>query len=226
MGSQTEKMISYVIGTMSAIGFIMQALSEQNYYIRYIGIAIVALMMVAALIHGAKTRTVVKRKTVIRRGNQIIQSAQNRVVLFGGDLSWTKDYISLPKQISDDGIVIEVIFPLERYDDLSVEVKKKFDQRLNNLSEAGAFVYSVQTDIGLRCMLVDPDTGHLPENMKLLITNRISRCPEKPHKNKYHALLLSYSDIRQKQLCMAYLSHYRLLQQSRTPVDAEKEVMR
>lgn len=226
MENQTEKWVTYVISAMSVIGFIMQALSEQNRYVQYIGVAIVLGTLVAALVQGIRSRTVVRRKTVIRRGKQIIQSAHSKIVLFGGDLSWVDDFLVLLKQVSDNGTVIEVIYPLERYDSLSPEAKKSFALRLDRLREAGASIYCVQLDIGLRCILVDPDTGHLPEHMRLLITNRISKNLDNPKKNKYQALLLSYADIRQKHLCIAYLAHYGLMQQSRKSADLPAEESR
>jgi heme exporter protein D len=219
MENQTEKWGAYVISAMSVIGFIMQALAERNHYVQYVGIAIVLGTMAAALVQGVRSRTVVRRKTVIRRGKQIIQSAHSKIVLFGGDLSWTDDFLALLGRVSSEGIQIEVIYPLERYDNLTSEAKSHFAQRLDNLREAGASIYNIQLDIGLRCILVDPDTVHLPEHMRLLITNRISKNLDNPQNNKYQALLLAYSDIRQKHLCIAYLAHYRLMQQSRVPVE-------
>jgi len=215
MGNQTGKWAAYVIGAMSVIGFIMQALSEQNDYVKYLGVAVVAGTMIAAFAHGIKSRTVVSRKTMIKRGRQIILSAQSKVVLFGGGLSWANDYLPELKKVSDDGIAIEVVYPLERYNAFSADAKKHFSQRLEALKHVGAQIYSVQLDMGLRCILVDPDSGHRPDHMKILIANHISKHHSKSDKNRYHAMLLSYDNPRQKDLCVSYLSHYCLLQESR-----------
>jgi hypothetical protein len=210
MDSRAEKAVTYVLSSMSVIGFLMQALSEKNFYVQYIGFAVVGVTIVAALAQSIATRSVVGRNTVIRRGKKVIREATSKVVLFGGDISWADDYLRELKEASDEGDRIEVIYPMEKYNSLIGKAKEDFDQRAETLRAIGARVCPVKLDSGLRCILVDPDTDMLPNHLKIHIANRLYKHPSRPEKSRYQTRLLAYDNLRERDLCAAYLSHYRI----------------
>lgn len=149
---------------------------------------------------------VVNRKKLIKKGNKIILNTKEKLVLFGGDLSWVDDYIDSIKKMNSESKDIEVYFPESKYK--NSKDNEEFLNRIIELRKAGAKVYSLNNDYGLRCIIIDPDTYNSNDNMEIMITDRILRHAKDNNKNKYNFRYLKYSDNTQKNICKSYITNY------------------
>lgn len=199
-----EHKYSLYASTISIVGFILQ-LFDVNIYVKNIIlfisiISLIVLVLITLYMSGKK-----RRKQLMNFGNKIILSTKEKVVLFGGDLSWTNDYLKSIQTICAENKKVEIIFPDSKYENCD---KDELLNRIILLQEAGAVVYSYNNDFGLRCILLDPDSFNTNDNMEIMITERTYRHPSNTLKNKYILKYLKYSNASQKDICKSYIANY------------------
>lgn len=199
-----EHKYSLYASTISIVGFILQ-LTNVNIYVKniilFISIAsLSSLITVTLYSNGFK-----KRKQLMTFGNKIILSTKEKVVLFGGDLSWTDDYINSIQTICSENKKVEIIFPKSKYENCD---KDELLNRIISLQKAGAIVYSYNNDFGLRCILLDPDSFNTNEHMEIMLTERTYRHKSNTLKNKYIMKHLKYTNTSQKDICKSYIANY------------------
>lgn len=206
-----ERIYSIYASTISIIGFILQ-LTNINEYVKTILFIISVISLVILLIITIINNNVVKRKKLIKFGNNILLNAKEKVVLFGGDMSWVNDYIESIKKLNIENKTIEIFFPESKYN--NCDSKEEFSDRIEYLKNAGAKVYSINKDFGLRCILLDPDTYNSNDNMEIMITDRISRHKNDNMKNKYAYRHLKYKNDTQRNICKSYISNYAYIKEN------------
>jgi hypothetical protein len=145
--------------------------------------AIVALIL--SIFSYYKNRKKCGRKELIKRGIAMLSNTKDKVILFGGDLSWTDDYIKAISLLSKNNKEIEIFYPLTKYTDISEGRKQILDRRINSLIQAGAKVFSIPKDYGLRCFIVDPDFSGSNKYMQVMITERFKGDLKNKNHNKY-----------------------------------------
>lgn len=203
-----ERFFSMYASGISIIAFITQ-LTDLNQIAKNVLLVIsVASLLFMFGVSFFKGDTV-KRKRLIKTGNEIILNTREKLVLFGGDLSWTSDYIESIRTIKGENKEIEIYFPHSKY--ANSEYNEAFFDRIIELREAGAKVFSVEHDYGLRCIIVDPDSFNTNENMEIMITTRICRNRDNDLRNKYSLKHLKYSNKYQRDICKSYITNYNYI---------------
>lgn len=199
-----EHKYSLYASTISIIGFILQ-LTNVNIYIKNIILLISIVSLFALVVITLYTNGMKKRKRLMEYGNKIILSTKEKVVLFGGDLSWTSDYIKSIQTICSENKKVEIIFPKSKYENCD---KDELLNRIIDLQKAGAIVYSYNNDFGLRCILLDPDSFNTNEHMEIMLTERTYRHKTNTFKNKYMMKHLKYLNTSQRDICKSYIANY------------------
>lgn len=199
-----EHKYSLYASTVSIIGFILQ-LTNVNIYIKNVILLISIVSLIALVAITLYSNGMKKRKQLMEFGNKIILSAKEKVVLFGGDLSWTADYIDTIRTVCAENKKVEIIFPETKYENCD---KDELLNRIILLQKAGAMVYSYNNDFGLRCILLDPDSFNTNIHMEIMLTERMYRHRSNTLKNKYIMKHLKYSNASQRDICKSYIANY------------------
>jgi hypothetical protein len=89
MKSQLSANIDVVIKIASPFGFLLQLIPNIPGKVKTAVIILFVIIIVSALVHGFINinKNIINRKTMIKRGKDIIQNTVEKVVLFSGDLS-------------------------------------------------------------------------------------------------------------------------------------------
>ena len=196
---------------LSLFGIVLQLLPSINDNVKTGFLIVAIILLIATLIMSYFSRRIVNRKRLIATGRRYIQNTTEKVVLFGGDLSWTEDYIDVLKKIKDNGKLVEVYFPKTKYGTLNENAKKSLHERLKLLEGIQVPVRCSQYDSGLRCIIVDPDTFGHNDDMKLFAAKRIKN-DDKLSATKYHLHVYKYSDEANREICKSFIANYILLQ--------------
>lgn len=199
-----EHKYSLYASTVSIVGFILQ-LFNVNIYIKNIILFISIISLVILVLITLYTSGQKKRKQLMNFGNKIILSTKEKVVLFGGDLSWTNDYLQSIQIVCAENKKVEIFFPNSKYENCD---KDELLNRIISLQKAGAVVYSYNNDFGLRCILLDPDSFNTNDHMEIMLTERTYRHQSNTLKNKYIMKHLKYSNASQKDICKSYIANY------------------
>lgn len=199
---------SIYTSVISIIAFITQ-LTDLNDIAKKVLLFASVLSLFALLLVSILKKDIVSRNKIIKTGNSIILNTKDKLVLFGGDLSWANDYINSIKILKRENKIIEIYFPQSKYENCTDN--EDFFNRIIDLKEAGARVYSLKNDYGLRCIISDPDSYNSNDNMEIMITDRIYRNKSNTMKNKYSLKHLKYSNKYQRNICKSYITNYNYI---------------
>ncbi len=199
---------------ITLIGFVVQMIPQipdnvKRWVLESV-IFILIIFLIVILILYFKKRTIIKRKKLIKRGNILLSNTQHSAILFGGDLSWVEDYLETLEKIIRDGKVVEVYFPEEKYNNASIEAQNAFTERIKKLQKIQANVFCFKNDIGLRCIIIDPETFPPTDNLKILVSKRLKR-NNNSLKNKYNSVYINSSSPENKERAISYLANYLLI---------------
>lgn len=207
-----EKGLTIYVSIISIVGFILQLTRISN-NLKTIILVVSLLSLFILLIFSLLNTDTINRKKLVKRANKIILNTKEKLVLFGGDMSWVDDYIESINKINKEHKVIEVFFPETKYINCDNDTLMG---RIIKLRKAGANVYSYKTDYGLRCIMLDPDSYNSNDYMEIMITDRIFRNSIDPFKNKYVYKHLRYIDRVHKNICKSYISNYAYIKENST----------
>jgi hypothetical protein len=150
----------------------------------------------------------VRRNRMISKGLFVLENTKTRAVLFGGDLSWTEDYIRTITEIKDNGKAVEIYFPMNKIKETNQNARRIIQDRIAQLKACEAKVFYYEMDAGLRCIITDPDNL---EDMKLLVVKRLRNIHASPNKNRYHVKVYKWDNAVEREICIPYLSCYNLI---------------
>lgn len=194
------------INILSIFGLACQFMPEIPIQAKYAIMVLIAVYFLVLIIISAKNREIVQKKTMIKYGQALIDSALDNVILFGGDMSWTEYYYKNIKTIVSNGKTVIVYFPKEK---LTAAAKENAER----LRTAGATIKSINKDYGLRCIIKDSHFSDSHEDMEIFIAKRISR--DSAHK-KYRVKKMAYSRGKDIEICKSFLTNCKLIGQSAT----------
>ncbi|MCL2322406.1 MAG: hypothetical protein FWC47_09905 [Oscillospiraceae bacterium] len=150
-------------------------------------------------INDKKNKPMKSREEMIKIGIQIIQNTKRSIVLFGGDLSWTDDYIDDLKSIIINGKYCEIVFPKTKLTLQNLQMKK----HLQDLTNIGAKIYFTEYDLGLRCIISDYNSDNRDDYI-LFIADRLKI----ESKAKYLAKKYTFHDA--ETICNSFLKFYEI----------------
>jgi len=172
-------MFQLIVNISGLLGIILQCFNLNQSISMFAGILVcfcILLNLIIWIFYSRRQKVSYGREIMIERGKKLISSTKNKAVLFGGDLSWTNDYLTEIKEIIDKGKEVLIFFPANK--------ENKAANNINILKSLGAVVKSTPFDIGLRAILIEPDN---PDDTIVFLTNRsLSKKPSDiRHNNPY-----------------------------------------
>lgn len=203
------------ISTLSAL--ILQCLDISDpwkKYIPFVAYFVIFLTIVSIIINiVTKEKTCFTRSELIKVTKNRMINSRGKIVLFGGDLSWTDDYIETITAITDNSQVVEIFFPLEVIANAKRSVITRFEKRVQALKKAGAIVYATVEDYNLRCTLIDVDPGHENEDLCVISSKRTYKNPSNANANQYNANILQNTNQAERALCNSFYRNYCLIKE-------------
>ena len=111
----------------------------------------------------------VTRDAMVDTGKRLIRDAKSVVILFGGDMSWARDYEDSIRSATSRGKTVRVLYPRSN--------AARVLQNSQILVDARAEPVSTPTDSGVRAILIDPQDH---ADALLYVANRTLRAGAPP----------------------------------------------
>lgn len=153
-------------------------------------------------------KKIIKRKKLIKKGKKILSNTHKKAVLFGGDLSWKKDYIENISQLLKNTKEIEIIIPKEKIETHNLTAKMNLISDMDELKSYGAEIYITSTDLNMRGFIIDPESSHANIKTYMLFAKKISTHPKSQDKNQY-----SFEELNSEKDKEMYAIMYNLYNQ-------------
>lgn len=205
-------LFQWVVNVSTIVALSLQCLGISGSWLPYIAYVVIGLSVLCIIIN-----IITKKKAILKR-SELIQITKNRminstgkIVMFGGDLSWTDDYLDVITKITNNSQVVEIIFPLEKIESAKRSVITRFEKNVQALRQAGAVIYSSDQDFHLRCTLIDVEPGKENEDLCVISSKRVYRDASNPINNKYQVNILENSKIEERALCNSFYRNYCLI---------------
>lgn len=157
-----------LVNFASLVGLILQCFDLKGIIPMVAGVFIcggIIFNIIVCILDYKRSKVSYGKSQMTIRGKKLIEFTQNKVVLFGGDLSWTEKYLNSIKKVIKNGKEVIVFYPEEKKDSASKNV--------TTLEQAGVKVVQTSYDIGLRAILIDPDNEDDKEGIIVFLTNKV-----------------------------------------------------
>lgn len=205
-----EKFLNFILNFIAIVSFIAMFFENLPNLIKNIFI-VVGVICLLFLIYNSFNRSVLKRKKMIKKGNEILKNTSSKAVLFGGDLSWAEDYLSTLTDLLNDNKIVEIYFPQQKFYKASNRVAEDtIISRIDTLTSIGAKLYMLNNDYHIRCIISDPDIVANHEKTKVLFAHRIKK-KENKEKNTYKVEKIDYE--HNQQTCKMIITLYNVVKQ-------------
>ncbi len=143
-------------------------------------------------------------------GNDVLRNANSKVVMFGGDLSWTDDYLPELRILLSENKTVEIYFPSSKYyHPPNYPADKRLAERIKLLTNIGAKIYLMDEDYHIRCIISDPDGIAEHDKTKILLSCRIKKNQNNMNKNRYTKELITYR--QDQETCKMSIITYNLI---------------
>lgn len=93
------------------------------------------------------------REKRIKKVRSFIMNSKNKIVFFGGNLSWANDYVSCIREKIHEGCSVEIYY--DNNTNMSNEAKNKLENSIRLLEDNGCKVYKLDQCYSLRCIISD-----------------------------------------------------------------------
>lgn len=205
------KTFDFFVNIITIISLLLQLVPKISQYVKNVLLIIISLFIIILIIIKIINRENILRPKMIKKGKKLICNAIEKVVLFGGDLSWKSDYMDCIAEIIKNSKIVEVYVPRDKIESSSKKAKSELVKRMNELKKNGAKVYLIKKDYGLRLIMTDPHTYNNLENMEIMLIKRLFRDPENNNRNKYRIKELKYINNTDKDECNILVNIYSLI---------------
>ncbi len=208
-------LFQYVVSFATIIAFVLQCIDIPTPYKSIIASIVIILTIVCIIIDvvNVKKKNVLNRKMLVTHTQNLMSNSTGKVVMFGGDLSWTEDYIETIKHLTNNNQIVEIIYPKDKIRNSKRSVCDRFEKNVKQLKVAGAKVYFTDKDYHLRCTLVDVGSTCDNGDLKIISSKRIHRNLKNADKNQYKTYLFENSNENDKILCESFYQNYELIRQ-------------
>lgn len=89
----------------------------------------------------------------IKKVINFIMNSQNKIVFFGGNLSWAKDYVDCINTKIHEGCSVDVFY--DNNINMLIEAKNELENNIKLLEDSGCNVYKLDQRYSLRCVISD-----------------------------------------------------------------------
>lgn len=207
------RLFHWTVDVATIIALLLQCFNITASWTRYIAGVVILLFLLSIVISVVTKKTTFKRTELIKLTKKRMINSTGKVVMFGGDLSWTDDYIDVITKLTNNSQVVEIIFPLEKIANSKGSVRDRFQKNVTALKKAGAVVYASKEDYHLRCTLIDIEPGRENEDLCVISSKRIYTDEKELNKNKYQTNVLEYKKADERALCNSFYRNYCLIKQ-------------
>ncbi len=205
-------LFQWIVNISTIIALIIQCFSIPKCWQVCIAFVVILLCIMSIII------SIVVKENMIYTRTQLIQATKNcminstgKIVMFGGDLSWSDDYIDVITNLTNNNQVVEIIFPIDKIVNSKGSVITNFEKRVCALKKAGAMIYSSENDYHLRCTLIDVEPGRENEDLCIISSKRIYRDALDHNQNKYQVNILKFDNEEERALCNSFYRNYCLI---------------
>jgi len=207
-------LFQWIVDISTVVALILQCLDfpdPWNKFIPYIALLVIFLFIISIIINIVSKKSVYLRSELVQLTKDRMINSTGKIVLFGGDLSWTDDYVDTITAITDNNQVVEIFFPLETIANAKRSVISRFEKRVCKLKKAGATIFSTIEDYHLRCTLIDVDSGHENEDLCVISCKRVYKNPSNAAANKYQVDVLENANEAERAMCNSFYRNYCLI---------------
>lgn len=180
-GKMKKNTISIIAVDLSGLfGIVFQFLSIPN-YLKIIVSTIFGFAIIYYLYNLYESGKRYKREKRIDKVISFISNSKNKIVFFGGNLSWTSDYCNAIQLKILDGCSVDVYYDhnVNRKNEALTQLKN----RVQKLKSIGCNVYELNDCYSLRCII--SDANNKSKELKGIIINKDYEDSNNPVKNKY-----------------------------------------
>ncbi len=210
--SKKTSLFQYIVDISSIVALGIQYITFPEKISKYIPwfVTIIIIMSIISFIIdliSQRKNNVVNRKALVKHTKKIMNDSTGKVVMFGGDLSWTDDYLSIITELTNNNQKVEIIYPRSKTDKAKASVAARFRKNVDALKNAGATVLSCEEDYHLRCTLIDVDSTNDNSDFKIITSKRLSK-KKNPNKNTYKSFMFDSTNTNDKMLCDSFYQNY------------------
>lgn len=129
------------------------------------------------------------REKRIKRVLNFIMNSKNKIVFFGGNLSWANDYVDCIKTKIQEGCSVDVYY--DNNTNMLNDAKNKLEYNIKLLENSGCKVYKLDQCYSLRCIISDAlNESNNANGITIEKTNRSVDCT----KNRYKIKRFNFKD--------------------------------
>ena len=217
--SKKTSWFQYFVNVSSVFALVMQCittLKPNDFLIKlmpFTAVVVIVLSVICIIIDivNQKKKNVFTRKVLVSYTQELMYNSRGKVVMFGGDLSWTEMYIETITYLTNNNQDVEIIFPLSKIKNAKKSVIMRFEKNIKQLKNAGAKIYCTENDYHLRCTLVDIGAERDNSVLKIISSKRIFTDINNQNKNKYKTYLFENSNPNDKIICESFYQNYELI---------------
>lgn len=204
------EMFKWIVDISTIVALILQCLNINKDWVKYVAYFIIILSVISlALMAFSKKGEEYKKKIVVKTTCDMLRDATGKIVMFGGDLSWTKDYLEAITNATNNNLQVDIVFPKEKICNAKQSVMCRFENNIKKLKNAGANIYCTEKDYKLRCTIINADEK--TDDIKIVSTKRVHRAKKNDENNIYKMDVLEYR--RNRSLCDVFYTCYQLISQ-------------
>lgn len=203
-----EKIAELILDVFAIPGFAIQFIEEVPFEWKIFLWIVSGISFVVLAILIFYDKKIISRKNLIKKGKKILNNTNQKAVLFGGDLSWKKDYIENINHLLKNTKEIEIIIPKDKIETHNQMAKTKLITDIQEFKNLGAEIYITQTDLHMRGFIIDPELLYANIKTHMLFAKKISTNSKNQEKNKY-----SFEELNSKKDNEMYAIMYNLYKQ-------------
>ena len=211
-----ERLVAFMLNLIAVVGFGCQFLKNIPDWVRVSLLFMASGCIILLLYTTWKTNSTVRRKQMIKKGKEILRNTNNKVILFGGDLSWVDDYYQEICILMEQGKHVAVYFPESKYEKATnPNAKQNIIDRTRKLKGIGVGIYMLKNDYGMRCFISDPDETVNHDNTKILLANCIKRHEKGEEYNRYRVEVVDFR--HNQEVCKLIITMYNVIVHNAKP---------
>lgn len=134
------------------LGIIFQFVNIPEFF-KYIVTIIFACAMLYYLYIFISENKTYNREKRIKKVISFIMNSKNKIVFFGGNLSWANDYVSCIREKIHEGCSVDIYY--DNNANMSNDAKNKLENSIQLLENNGCNVYKLDQCYSLRCIISD-----------------------------------------------------------------------
>lgn len=180
-----EKFTQLILDFFSIPGFAIQFIDNICFPLKLFFLVFSAVCFIILMVLTFYDKKRISRKRLIKKGKKILNNTHQKVVLFGGDLSWKQDYLEDIINLLKGAKIVEIIIPKEKLQTSNKLARKKIMNDIKEFKSFGADIYVIDTDLNMRGFIVDPESNFANIKTHMLFAKKISTITKNENRNKY-----------------------------------------